>query len=92
MDNARAHYAKTLISFLEVNECHLELIFLPQYSPDMNPMEWFWKFLRKKVTHDTFFSTFKEFQRAIFKFIRKYKHASTEIKTQCNFTKLFNAS
>ena len=92
LDNARAHHAKALTPFLEANEHRLELIFLPPYSPDMNPMEWFWKFLRKKVTHNTFFSTFKEFQRAIFKFIRKYKYTSTEIKTRCNFMKLFGAS
>ncbi|MHA1395871.1 MAG: IS630 family transposase, partial [Promethearchaeota archaeon] len=91
LDNARAHHAKALTPFLEANERRLELIFLPPYSPDMNPMEWFWKFLRKNVTHDTFFSTFKEFQRVTFKFIRKYKHTSTEIKTRCKFTKLFSA-
>jgi transposase len=92
LDNARAHLSKELEPFLKANEKKLELMFLPPYSPDMNPMEWFWKFLRKKVTHNTFFGTFKEFQRAMIKFIIKYKLPSQEIKTRCSFSKIFSSS
>jgi len=91
LDNARAHHAKILSPFLEEMNQRLELIFLPSYSPDLNPMEWFWKFLRKKVTHNTFFPEFKKFQHALIKFIRKYKTSSEEIKTRCSYEKLFNA-
>jgi len=75
LDNARAHHSKVL----------------PKYSPDLNPMEWFWKFLRKQVTHNTFFGNFKEFQRALIKFIVKHKSLSPEVKSRCNYAKLFNA-
>jgi len=92
LDNARAHHAKALESFLESNKNKLELLFLPPYSPDLNPMEWFWKFLRKSVTHNTFFDTFKKFQRGLVKFIRKYKFPSSEIKTRCSYAKLLMAS
>lgn len=92
LDNARAHHAKALEPFLKANEDRLELIFLPPYSPDLNPMEWFWKFLRKMVTHNTFFGTFKEFQRALIKFIVKHKKSSPEIKTRCSYVKTFIAS
>ena len=70
LDNTRAHHAKALNPFLEINREKLELLFLPPYSPDLNPMERFWKFLRKQVTHNTFFGTFTEFQRALIIFIR----------------------
>jgi len=88
LDNARAHHSKELEPFLEANKDRLELLFLPPYSPDLNPMEWFWKFLRNQVTHNTFFDTFKKFQRALIKFIRRFKLSSLEIKTRCSFTKL----
>jgi len=88
LDNARAHHSKELKPFLEANNDKLVLLFLPPYSPDLNPMEWFWKFLRKQVTHNTFFDTFKKFQRALIKFIRKFKLSSIEIKTRCSFAKL----
>ncbi len=90
LDNARAHHSKELAPFLKTNKDKLELMFLPSYSPDLNPMEWFWKFLRKKVTHNTFFSSFKKFQRGIAKFILKFKLTSKEIKTRCSFARLFN--
>jgi len=92
LDNARAHHSKELEPFLKLHEDKLDLLFLPPYSPDLNPMEWFWKFLRKKVSHNTFFGTFKEFQRALIKFIIKFKLPSQEIKTRCNFSKILSAS
>lgn len=91
LDNARAHHSKELEPFLEVNKDKLELMFLPPYSPDLNPMEWFWKFLKKKVTHNTFFSSFKKFQRAIARFIVKCKQMPSEIKSRCSYSSLFNA-
>jgi len=91
LDNARIHHALSLQPFLKVNEEKLELLYLPSYSPDLNPMEWFWKFLRKQVTHNTFFDTYKKFQRAITKFIRKFKRSSIEIQTRCNYEKLLMA-
>ena len=88
LDNARAHHSKELVPFLEAHKNKLELLFLPSYCPDLNPMEWFWKLLRKQVTHNTFFDTFKKLQRALIKFIRKFKLPSIEIKTRCSFAKL----
>lgn len=89
LDNARAHRSKELKPFLKANKERLELVFLPPCSPDLNPMEWFWKFLRKMVTHNTFFPTIKDFQRALIKFIVKHKTSSPEIKTRCSYAKLF---
>lgn len=91
LDNARAHHSKELEPFLEANKNRLELLFLPPCSPDLNPMEWFWKFLRKRVTHNTFFSTFKEFQCALIKFILKFKLSSPAIQTICIYSKLYSA-
>ncbi len=91
LDNARAHHSKYLEPFLEAHKDKLELLFLPPYSPDLNPMEWFWKFLRKQVTHNTFFDSFKKFQQALIKFIRKFKLPSQEIKMRCSFEKLLMA-
>ena len=91
LDNARIHHSKVLNAFLEANKDRIELMFLPPYSPDLNPMEWFWRFLRKQVTHNTFFGDFKELQRALIKFIMKYKSPSNEIRTRCTHTKIVNS-
>ena len=73
LNNALAHYSKELEPFLEANNDRLELVFLPPYSPDLNPMELLWKYLLKKITHNTFFGTFKEFQHTLIKFIVEHK-------------------
>lgn len=90
LDNARAHHSKELEPFLTANRDQLELIFLPKYSPDLNSMEWFWKSLRKQVIHNTFLGNFKEFHRALIKFIVKHKSSSPEVKSRCSYSKLFN--
>ena len=91
LDNARVHHSKGLEPFLEENKNRLELLFLTPYSPDLNLMEWFWKFLRKRVTPNTFFGTFKEFQHALIKFILKFKLSSPVIQTTCSYSKLYSA-
>ncbi|MFX1257733.1 MAG: transposase [Promethearchaeota archaeon] len=47
LDNDRTLHLKELEPFLEAKRDTLELFFLPPYSPDLNPIERFWKFLRK---------------------------------------------
>jgi transposase len=40
VDNLRVHHAKMLTEWLELNKDHIELIFLPSYSPERNPDEY----------------------------------------------------
>jgi transposase len=40
VDNLRVHHAKMLAEWLEANKDHIELIFLPSYSPERNPDEY----------------------------------------------------
>ncbi|MDR2065206.1 MAG: transposase [Prevotellaceae bacterium] len=39
LDNVRFHHTKRLKPILERYRGSIELIFLPPYSPDMNPVE-----------------------------------------------------
>lgn len=57
LDNVRYHHAKRLKPILE-RYCHqIELVFLPAYSPDLNPMERIWWFMRKKISHNRYLET-----------------------------------
>jgi transposase len=40
VDNLRVHHAKMLTEWLESNKDHIELVFLPSYSPERNPDEY----------------------------------------------------
>ncbi|QEP43505.1 IS630 family transposase [Ectothiorhodospiraceae bacterium BW-2] len=61
-DNARYYRAKIVTEFLQNSK--IELIFLPPYSPNLNLIERYWKFFKKKVKSNRYYSTFKEFKAA----------------------------
>ncbi len=45
------------LAFLAAHSDQIELVTLPTYSPQLNPVERFWKHLRRKVPHNAFFQT-----------------------------------
>lgn len=60
LDNASFHHARRLQPVLERYSHRLELVFLPAYSPDLNPMERIWWYMRKKITHNRFIQSLEE--------------------------------
>lgn len=44
LDNCSVHKSKLVIDTLE--ECQIKYIFLPPYSPDYNPIELLWAFMK----------------------------------------------
>ena len=59
VDNVRFHHAKILKPFLQAHP-ELELRYLPAYSPDLNPVERVWWYMRKSITHNRYLSSIKE--------------------------------
>jgi transposase len=49
LDNFRSHRAKDSVKCAE--ECSISLIFLPPYSPDLNPIEFIWKSIKRVISH-----------------------------------------
>ena len=47
MDNASFHRKKRLYELAE--QYNVKIIFLPPYSPELNPIEHFWHWLKKKI-------------------------------------------
>ena len=52
LDNVKYHHAKRLKPILARYKHRIELIFLPPYSPDLNPVERVWWLMRKEITHN----------------------------------------
>ena len=63
LDNARYQRAYRVQALAK--RLRIRLLFLPPYSPNLNLIERFWKFLRKKVMRNTYYATFAEFRAAI---------------------------
>ena len=47
VDNAKTHKAK--ISLEEAEKLNIDLLYLPPYSPDLNPIEFEWKDMKKEL-------------------------------------------
>ena len=59
LDNVRFYHAKLLQPFLDKNKDKIELVFLPAYSPDFNPIERVWWYMKKKITNNRYIDTLK---------------------------------
>lgn len=49
----------------KAEELGIELLFLPPYSPNLNLIERFWKFVKKEVLDEKYYDQFDKFQAAI---------------------------
>lgn len=83
LDNVRYHHARALKPFLEFHKDRMELVFLPAYSPDLNPIERVWWYMRKNVTHGKYFDTFEERIKHFWKFMSQFLKPNDKIKDVC---------
>jgi transposase len=86
LDNVRYHHAKSLKPFLEKNKNKIELMFLPAYSPDLNPIERVWWYMRKKITHNRYTNTMKDRIGLFWKMFSHYEKPNEIIRNICNVT------
>jgi transposase len=73
LDNARFHHAIANKEFLKSVEDKLKLMHLPAYSPELNPIESFWKKTRRDVTHNRYFESLAEEGECLDHFFNKFK-------------------
>lgn len=57
-DGARYHTSKATRAFFEQHQDRLIVYNLPSYSPDYNPIEYLWKKVKTKATHNRYFAEF----------------------------------
>ncbi|WP_431305983.1 IS630 family transposase [Mesobacillus subterraneus] len=69
LDNAKIHHAKLIQPFLEAHKDHLQLVFLPPYSPELNLIEGLWGWLKKSIIYNVFYKTVEEIRAAVQTFI-----------------------
>lgn len=69
LDNFRSHRANDTVKCAE--ECGITLIFLPPYSPDLNPIEFIWKSIKRVISH-SFVKDLEHLRRIILENFLKY--------------------
>ncbi len=70
VDDARIHRAKLIQPFLEEQKERLELMFLPAYSPNLNLIEPFWKWLKNTVIYKVFYKHTYQIRKAVQEFVQ----------------------
>lgn len=79
VDNARYYRSVLLKEALEGTK--IKLLFLPPYSPNLNLIERYWKFFKKKVLNNQYYETFEDFKQSCKNFFRKRKKYFAELQT-----------
>ncbi len=64
LDNYMVHKSKAVREHL-LKTGRIILHFLPTYSPDLNPIEWLWAWVRRKRTNNVLFQTKEELKQAL---------------------------
>jgi len=68
-DNSPVHHSLKVKEFLE-KKPRIKIICLPKYSPEMNPQENFWNYIRKKFLNNKLFKTIEEMAEEVKEFIK----------------------
>jgi len=65
-DNAPYYRNKAVSQYLATSK--IVLHFLPPYSPNLNPIERLWKWMKERVIYNTYYEHFEDFKEAILGF------------------------
>jgi DDE superfamily endonuclease len=80
IDNAPWHRGKPIDEALR-DDPHLEFQRLPSYSPQLNPIERFWKVLRRRATHNRLFDTLADLRRSVRGSLGYYQTMRDRVRT-----------
>ena len=59
-DGAKYHTSKATRAFFEALKERVTVFQLPSYSPDYNPIEFLWKNMKQRATHNQYFPEFED--------------------------------
>jgi transposase len=83
LDNAGWHKARALKDFFATHEKRLVRIFLPPYSPELNPIERVWRITRRQVTHNRYFGTIAELKFALTLHFARWETPNDALRILC---------
>ena len=72
LDNARYQRNSWVMQLAE--ECDIELLFLPSYSPNLNLIERYWRLIKKEALYGRYYPDFAAFRAGIEEAMRKLQN------------------
>ena len=82
-DNGPAHRGEALRDYLTTPDLKLRLVALPAYSPDFNPDEAIWDWVREEVTANECLGTKAKVQERVNGIFGKLAHRGDEVRRRC---------
>jgi len=82
-DNARYHHAQLHAQWREQCSDRFSQLFLPPYSPDLNPIERVWKLTRRLATHNRYFETIDHVVDAVERQFKLWSKPNSTLKKLC---------
>jgi len=83
LDNAKPHHAKDVQNYIMSTSSRVKLLFLPPYSPELNPSENIWRQLRREKTHNMLFKSLSVLRDTIHSFFESYAKPNDIMKSIC---------
>ena len=91
LDNAPWHKKAVRLVQTEALEAYqdirdkLTLLFLPPYSPVLNPIEQCWRITRREMTHNTYYANKNEFEKSLDDYYAQYRKPNEKFSSLCSF-------
>jgi transposase len=82
-DNSPAHHGPELRAYLATPDLRLRLVALPSYSPDYNPDEAIWDWIREEATANTCFGTAAKVRERVDAFFAGLAERTAEVQQRC---------
>ena len=83
-DGAKYHTSAETKAFFAQQTARLQVVQLPAYSPDYNPIEKLWKKIKQQDIHLHYFPTFEALTEKVEQALLKFSHAPEEILALCS--------
>ncbi|MCL4333669.1 MAG: transposase [Candidatus Thermoplasmatota archaeon] len=81
LDNALYYQASIVTDYAFLSQ--IDLLFMPPSSPDLNPIERVWKFIRKRATHNKYFALLDDLRHALSEQFTLYSRPNETLRKLC---------
>jgi transposase len=82
LDNVKFHHSNAVAQWID-DHPKFEVLYLPPYSPQLNPIERVWWYMRKSVTHNRFVESMECRLEKFSHFFRYFMKPNETIKKIC---------
>jgi transposase len=83
LDNASPHKSKKVIEFVARHKRKINLLYLPPYSPDLNPQEGVWKDIRYSRTHNIYFKDYLSLEDTLIDYLKEFSVPNEKLAGLC---------